>query len=269
MSRRSITLVLFVASVAVAAGRLSAFLSTRAASTSASRSTSPLAQSRNSRAARNIFQQAEALHVSRRLGKRFDPSSRAITTSVADLTLGRVHYALTLVRRQTEIGEDVELQLGDRDLTWNGRQGTAAVSGVPTDTERLLMERLVLDSPDQFVLAQLRGASYSVVTRNMRPPDASDGYTGPLWNLVRVDEPQIEENRRPRGTWRIYYINTQSGLPDRVEYQLNGQVIRAEFMEWTEVNGEKVPSKTRWLSDGQPIMEYRFTNTPTIDSTAN
>ena len=124
-------------------------------------------------------------------------------------------------------------------------------------TERL--ERLLLDSPDNFVLAQLRGASYFTVARNVRPADAIDGYNGPLWNLVRVDEPQVDENRRALSTWRIYYINVQTGLPDRVEYQLNGKEIRAEFLDWTDQQGDKTPSYVRWTSDGQIVMEYRAT----------
>ena len=59
---------------------------------------------------------------------------------------------------------------------------------------------------------------------------------------------------------RIYYINLQTGLPDRIEYQLNGKEIRAEFLEWTEAQGQKAPSRVRWSSDGQTLMEYRATS---------
>jgi hypothetical protein len=125
--------------------------------------------------------------------------------------------------------------------------------------ERLLVERLTLDSPDQFVLAQLRGASYFTIARNVRPADAVDGYAGPLWNLVRVDERQADENLQPQSAWRIYYLNAVTELPERVEYQLNGQEIKVEFLEWTDQQGEKTPSHVKWTSDGQPLMEYRAT----------
>lgn len=107
------------------------------------------------------------------------------------------------------------------------------------------------------MLAQLRGASYFTIARNVRPAGAQDGYAGPLWNLVRVDEPQQDESLRPRSTWRIYYLNAETELPERVEYQLHGQQIGAEFLEWTEQQGEKTPSYVRWTSNGQPLMEYR------------
>jgi hypothetical protein len=168
--------------------------------------------------------------------------------------------AITFTRRQTESGETVELSLTNRALTWSAEEGARATANAPTETERLLLERLILDSPDNFVLAQLRGASYFTIARNVRPADAIEGYDGPLWNLVRVDEPQVEEKMRPLSTWRIYYLNVQSGLPDRVEYQLDGKEIRAEFLDWTEAQGEKTPSRIRWSSDGQTIMEYQSTS---------
>jgi hypothetical protein len=167
---------------------------------------------------------------------------------------------MTLTRRQADSGETVELSLANRALTWSADAGARTDAGTPTEDERLLLERLILDSPDQFVLAQLRGASYFTVSRNVRPADATDGYEGPLWNLVRVDEPQVDESRKALSTWRIYYINVQTGLPERVEYQFNGKEVRAEFLDWTEAEGEKTPARVRWSSDGQTLMEYRATS---------
>jgi hypothetical protein len=150
--------------------------------------------------------------------------------------------------------------LGSRSLTWSDKEGTKAGSSLVSDAERLLVERLILDSPEQFVLAQMRGASYFTVARNVRPTDATDGYSGALWNLVRVDEPQNEESRRALSTWRIYYINVRTGLPDRVEYQFNGQEIKAEFLAWSEAQGEKTPSHIRWSSGDRTVMEYQVTS---------
>lgn len=209
---------------------------------------------------RNVSLQPEALHVARQLGKRFSAASRAVSASSGQLTIAGTQRAFSFTRRQVESGETVELSLADRALTWNAGEGTKTNAGVPTDSERLLLERLILDSPDNFVLAQVRGASYFTVGRNVRPAEASDGYDGPLWDLVRVDEPQADEKLRALSTWRIYYINVQTGLPGRVEYQLDGKDIRAEFLDWTEVEGEKTPALIRWSSDGQPVMEYRATS---------
>ena len=260
MSRKPRTFVLFVVSAVLVAGSASAFLITRASRDVSAPSAQTSAQPQNTKALRNLSLRPEALSVSRRLGKRFNPSSRAISSSSGSLAIGATQQPVTLVRRQTESGETVELVLGSRSLTWSERAGSKAASGLITDTEGVLIERLVLDSPDQFVLAQLRGASYFTVARNVRPADASDGYSGPLWNVVRVNEPDAEENLRPMSSWRLFYINQLTGLPDRVEYELNGQQIRAEFLDWSEQNGEKTPWHIRWSSNEQPVMEYRVTN---------
>ena len=209
---------------------------------------------------RNLSLQPEALRVARQLGRRFGPDSQTVTASSGQLLQDQSQRPLSFTRRQTESGETFELSFEGRALTWNAEGGAKAGASTASDGDKLLLERLLLDSPDQFVLAQLRGASYFTVARNVRPSDANDGYDGPLWNLVRVDEPQVDETRKALSTWRIYYINVQSGLPDRVEYQLNGKEIRAEFFDWAEAQGEKAPSRIRWSSDGQTVMEYRATS---------
>src|SRR5258708_32782258 len=82
-------------------------------------------------------------------------------------------------------------------------------------TERSLIERLALDSPDQFVLAQLRGASYYTVARNVMPTSAggSDDYNGPLWDVIRLGEPQTSKSA-PLRQWRIFHINSPTRLID-------------------------------------------------------
>lgn len=236
-------------------------LITRASNNSSLQTTQTASSRPVNKGRRNLSLQPEASRVARQLGKRFTPASRFVTASSGLLSIATTQKSMSLTRRQTESGETMELSLADRALTWNADDGTKTNAGAPSDTERLLLERVLLDSPDQFVLAQLRGASYFTVARNVRSADASDGYEGPLWNLVRVDEPQTDEKLRPLSTWRIYYINVQTGLPDRVEYQLNGKEIKAEFLEWTNEQGEKAPSRICWSSDGQTVMEYRATST--------
>ncbi len=257
MTRRRNKFILGGAAIALIGCGTSIILISRASTKSSMGSSGPSAQPRKQQKPRNISLRPEALAVSRQLGARFHPSSRASSTSVGRLAIGGSEHPVTIVRRQTETGETVELLMGNRGLLWSEREGPKARSGALEQAERLLAERVILDSPDQFVLAQLRGASYFTVARNVRPADAGDGYNGPLWNVVRVDEPPQDENLRPLSTWRLYYVNAQTGLPDRIEYQLNGEDIRTDFVEWTEQNGEKTPSHVTWSSGGQVIMEYR------------
>lgn len=260
MFRRSNRLLLGVVLVALVVCATSIILISRASTKTPSNTRESVAQSPKPARHRNLSLRPEALSVSRVLGKRFRSTSRSVSTAVGSVTIAGNQQPLILVRSQTETGEAVQLRVGNRVLRWSEQEPLRETSGSPTDAERLLAERLILDSPDQFVLAQLRGASYFIVGRNVRPSDAGDDYNGPLWNLVRVDEPQQDENRRPLSTWRIYYVNTQTGLPDRIDYQLNGEEIRTDFVEWTDQNGEKTPSRITWSSGGQVLMEYRAAN---------
>jgi hypothetical protein len=212
------------------------------------------------RGPRNLSLQPEALRVARQLGKRFSATSRATSVATGILTLSGADQPLIITRHQTETGEQIELQIGSRALTWGDQEGAKAGSDIVGNAERLLLERLALDSPDQFVLAQLRGASYFTLARNVRPSDANDGYAGPVWDLVRVAEPQEKENARLLSPWRIYYLNVQTDLPDRVEYELNGLPITVEFLAWTKHGDETSPTQVKWSSSGQALMEFRATS---------
>jgi hypothetical protein len=165
------------------------------------------------------------------------------------------------MRKQTDDGEQVEIALpGSRgSLTWDAAQGALA-SGERAGSDRDLIERLVLDSPDQFVLAQLRGASYYTVARNVRPAEAGDDYTGPLWNIVRVNDPARDEQKKAHSQWRLYYINTSTGLIDKIVSEIEGEEIEAALSGWTEVGGEKVPGEIVWTNQSQTIMQFRLAN---------
>ena len=259
MSRTRNTLT-FAVAASIALAATSVLLISRAATKSsvdARRAQLPPRQSK----VRNLSLHPEALSVSRRLGDRFKSVSRAVSTVAGTLTIDGNQMPLVLVRSQTDTGENVDIQAGNRGLKWNERAPLSATSERPSPAERVLAERLILDSPDQFVLAQLRGAAYFTVARNVRPTDAGEGYNGPLWNMVRVDEPvPQDESMRALSAWRIYYINVETGLPDRIEYQLNGQGIRTDFLEWIDQNGEKTPGHITWSSGGQVIMDYTVRN---------
>ena len=94
--------------------------------------------------------------------------------------------------------------------------------------ERNSVEQLIFDSPDQFILAQLRGAAYYTVARNVRNDvDGSDSYSGPLWDLIRVEEPRTDERAQPLSSSRLYYINIKTGLIDKIVSEYDGVKIEA------------------------------------------
>lgn len=215
---------------------------------------------------RNLSLQPEAFNMSRRLGQRFAAGKREKSILFGTLTIGSEQRAVQTTRMQTDTGEQVEIAVVGSlaGLTWEASQGALSSGTRATGSDRELIERLVLDSPDQFVLAQLRGASYFTVARNVRPADAGDNYKGPLWNIVRINDPEQDETKRPQSRWRLYYLNAVTGLIERIESEVQGQRISTQ-LTWTEVEGEKVPAQITWTRQGQTLMQYRLTSFSHLD----
>jgi hypothetical protein len=244
--------------LAVLAAVTTVFFVTRA-STDPSPTLPNIAQRPVSRGSKNVLLRPEARAMSRRLGRRFEAASRATSASVGTLSVGGNQQQVTIVRRQSESDENVQVVTAGGRLTWNSAEGIRTDAGALTDMQRLVIERLIFDSPDRFVLAQLSGASYRTIAENVRPNDAVDGYSGPAWTLVRVSEPPQNQDPRATSHWRIYHINSLTGLIDRIESESNGQKIEVQIVEWAEQNGETFPKHIKWFTDGQLVMEYQAT----------
>lgn len=260
-----LTLVIVTGALALVAGRTKG----RPGRASATRVSPPpsstvMAQdhSRPNTRTRNLSLHPEAFNMGRRLGQRFSRGSGEKSSLVGNLTIGSERRIVHTTRSQTDEGETVEIKFDGTpgELAWDVGEGARSGNDKASGGDRDLVERLVLDSPDQFVMAQLRGASYRTVARNVRPVNADDNYSGPLWDIVRVGEPQHDREKRSQSAWRLYYIDTKTGLIGRIVSKLRGEMVEAEISEWTTVNGENVPRQITWTSQGQTVMQYRLTN---------
>jgi hypothetical protein len=216
-------------------------------------------ETRTLRSSRNLALQPEAAKLSRKLGKRFSGSGASIL--IGDLVANNQVSPVQIVRRQNERGERLEISAtgGANLLTWTDSEGSRSNGITATGFDRSLLERVVFDSADQFVLAQLRGASYYTVARNVRPDEVGDSYTGPVWTVVRVTDPDRDEQRKPGSTWRLYYINATTGLIDKIVSEIGGERTEANF-SWTTSAGETIPAHIIWTRDSQTIMEFKLTN---------
>lgn len=256
MSRRWQTCIWCGASIALLAVT-SVIVFSRASAESAALANTQ-SQSQRRKKLRNLVLQPQAAAVNRKLGNRFK-ADNGRSVLVGTITIGSDRQPVTIIRSLTDTGETVELNLIGRKFMWTDAEGiTVAQGAAAAEAQHLAVERLVFDSPDQFVLAQLRGASYQTVMRNLRPTNATDDYSGPLWDMVRVNDPQTNESAKPKSPWRLYFINSISGLIDRVESDLDGQRVEASILQWTEQNGEKMPSQIRWTMNGQTLMEFEL-----------
>lgn len=211
---------------------------------------------------RNLLLQPEAFKLARKVGARFLADEAKTSVVSGTLTIGSEVRTMQVKRTQTDDGESVEIQVAGlpAPLTWDAKQGGIASGRTATASERELIERVVFDSPDQFVLMQCRGAGYYTVARAVRPVGVPDGYDGPLWTIVRVDDPEQDEAKKPASRWRLYYVNAATGFIDRIESEVQGQRIVAEISSWTEQGGEKVPGQIVWTRVGQTLMQFTLTS---------
>lgn len=242
-----------------------ALLISRASSTKQPANVSPApasVQTGTAQKVRNLSLQPEAFRMSRRLGKRFMSSRQSFSTLAGTLTIGTSQQTITLSRRQTSRGENVDIALaGELDLlSWSDLEGAKTAGSTAGESERILIERLVFDSPDEFVFAQLRGASYHTTGRNVRDDlGGDDSYTGPLWDVIRVTEPETDSARRRLSSSRLYYINVQTGLLDKIVSELKGETIEANILQWLDQAGEKHPAHIVWKRGNETVQEFRLT----------
>lgn len=211
-----------------------------------------------------LARQPEVSRLRRSIGQRLTGHNRAMSMMIGRLTTGTDERSVRILRRQDGGGESVEIAIGNNGtpLTWSAAEGAKSSGNNLADTEQAIIERLTFDSPDQFVLAQLRGASYYTVGHNVRPAEAggSDNYTGPTWDIIRVSEPARDAQSTPQSRWRLYYINSTTNLVDRIVSEMQGETVTAELSGWTTVQGEKVPSQITWSRQGQVVMQFSLTN---------
>ncbi len=197
---------------------------------------------------RNLSLQPEAFKLSKRLGLRFADPERPISLVTGTVTIGSRVQVVRLTRRQTARGERIEIAVATDAslLTWDESEGAKSTTRPPNEIERALIERLTFDSADQFVLAQLRGASYYTVGRSVRPADvgSDDNYPGPLWDIVRIGESVTGSPTSPISPFRLYFINTRTGLLDKVLSQEPGDAMtQADFSNWKTLAA--LPSRCR------------------------
>ena len=264
MSARSKKSVFCMAAIAILAWGTSVFFIARVAF---SNTTGPASSEKNvfhaqhGLTARNLSLQPEALKLSRRLGNRFRATGRDSSVISGNLISGANQQPVNIMRQQTDTAERVQIAIGANTFSWSDVETANPSLSLPNKAQRLLIERLVVDSPDWFILAQLRGASYRVIARNARPVEVggSDNYTGPIWDIVQVSDPEKDAEKKSLSPWRLYFINSNTGLIDKIVCELQGEEVETIFSNWITVDGEKVPSHIIWKGQGTTLMEFVLT----------
>ena len=162
------------------------------------------------------------------------------------------------------MGESVAISLEGRqsEFTWTGTAGPLFGGVAVTDADRALVERIVLDSADQFIQAQQRGAAYITVARGVRPNGSggSRDYAGPVWDVVRIGEFESLLAAKPLSLARTYFINSRTGLLEKVISNEGGDLVTAEFAGWSARDGEMEVTEITWSSKGKMLMRLTIDN---------
>ena len=205
--------------------------------------------------------QPEANKMRFRLGQRFLRPGREVAIEGGVLTIGTDRQQIRITRTQDDAdGEQVTVAAGTGPpLTWSAGGGAKSNGRAATTAERTWVERIALDSPDQFILAQTRAASYYTLARQARPEEAPSDYSGPVWDIVRVAELANASNAAPESPYRLYYINSQTGLIEKIFSKEQGRTVVAELTGWTRVGEEMTPVQFAWRIDKQVVMELTLT----------
>ena len=220
-------------------------------------------RSKNLAASTSLALQPEVVKLCRRIGGQRCSSKTPPALIVQGLlSIDSERQQIQISRRRQARGEQVELVFAGKhdSLAWDASSGARKPTGSINQAERVLLERLVFDSVDEFILAQLRGASYYMVARNVQPDDAGDYYEGPLWNVVRVEDQEQSPQERASSKWRLYYINSKTGLIDKIVSEFQGERIEAILSDWREQAGEMFPATITWTSRGQTLITLNVTN---------
>lgn len=205
---------------------------------------------------RNLSFQPEAAKLGVKLGQRFIGSDSDVSVLIGEVVTNETRDPVRVIRRQDKQGESVEIAGNGKSFAWNPSHGSKANSF--NESDRSLIERVVFDSADAFVLAQLRGASYQVVAKNVRADlGGADDYDGPLWTVVRVGYSGADIETKPETPFRFYYLNARTGLLDKVISEFQGEEVVATLDGWITEGGETFPSVVRWSTGDRQIMELK------------
>lgn len=206
---------------------------------------------------RNLSFQPEAGKLGVKLGQRFISSDSDVSVLIGEVVTNEARIPVRIIRRQDKQGESVEITGNGKTLAWGASHGSQTAS-VLNECDCSLIERVVFDSADAFILAQLRGASYQVVAKNVRADlDGADNYDGPLWTVVRIGYSGADIETKPETPFRFYYINARTGLLDKVISEVHGEEVVATLDGWITEGGETFPSVIRWSTGGHQIMELK------------
>lgn len=141
--------------------------------------------------------------------------------------------------------------------SFNGRSGWALGESL-SDADRDMIETLIYDSADNFLLGQTQGLATRALGSRFRLDDGTDAnYDGPFYDIYQVMD-HVGTGSDVRQQSKLFYFNSDTQLLERVRYQIqrDGAAVNVEIQitDWKRLNKQRVPSVITRLEDSKAVL---------------
>ena len=194
------------------------------------------------------------------LGNRFESPTQGRTIMAATFTRSKGEpRQFTIIRelpdklRIEETGLTTQRTLGhDGNRPWSR-------AGSLTAEDLRLIESIVRDSVEHFIAGQARGDATFHLGDMFRADDGSNqNYDGPFHDILRVDDAfETPEGTKNRST--LFYLNSRTGLLEKIVYEREEGKIEVEFGEWIAIANQKTPGRIIWKENGSVTNQLVIT----------
>jgi hypothetical protein len=145
-------------------------------------------------------------------------------------------------------------------LLFDGRR----LTGATTRQEEALVETLFYDSAEHFFLGQAQGLATRFLGGRFRLDDGrAPDYRGSYYDVYEVSDP-IELGAPGRLQPKLYYVNSDTLLLERVRYQSNrdssGPDVEIQIGPWQRGDGQSAPGRIVRLENGQAVFTLTVTS---------
>jgi len=146
----------------------------------------------------------------------------------------------------------------------NGAQLWAS-SGALSPDDAGLLETILNDDMGHFLYSIASGSGGRFLGARFRFDDGSTpNYIGPYYDVYTLSDSVLTQNS-PIDRWRVYCINSDLGLLDRVQYgpSVSGAAASGQttLTGWQVFQGQKFPTQIQRLaSSGATVFSFTFSS---------
>lgn len=143
-----------------------------------------------------------------------------------------------------------------RVIGFDGSNGWV-LGGQFSAADQSVIETLVFDSAERLFLSQTQGAATRFLGQRFRLDSGPVTRATVYYDIYQISD-QININSAPRFQPKLYYLNSDSQLLERVRYKIerDGRQIEVEVLlsNWGRANNQQLPGSITRLENGAEIF---------------